>query len=278
MGQEGLADAVTLNAGTRMPRLGLGVWNVSGDAETEKVVLSAISLGYLSIDTARAYGNEIGVGRAIRACGVPRDRLFVTTKLWNDDIRRDRVAEAFEESLRDLGLAYVDLYLVHWPITGRIVSTWRVMERLYRSGRARAIGVSNHLEQHLNELLASTEVVPAVNQIEFHPYLQSPSLVAMCRQHGIAVEAWSPLMQGGKLLADPVLTRIAREHGRTTAQIVLRWEIQHGVITIPKSALRKRQEENAALFDFNLSDADMTAIAVLDRRERCGPDPLNFSF
>jgi len=278
MNQTANAQGPTLNTGARMPWLGLGVWQVNGEAETERVVRSAIELGYRLIDTARAYGNEVGVGRGLRASGVPRDQLFVTTKLWNDDIRADRAEKAIDESLRDLKLDYVDLYLVHWPIKGKIVSTWKAMERILKTGRARAIGVSNHLESHLGELLESAEVVPAVNQIEFHPWLQSPLLVTACQNRGIVVEAWSPLMRAGDLLQDPVLTRLARDHGKTPAQIVLRWDIQRGIVTIPKSSDSKRQAENAAIFDFELSDAEVAAIAKLDRRHRSGADPLNFGF
>jgi diketogulonate reductase-like aldo/keto reductase len=278
MASAGLTQGTTLNTGATMPWLGLGVWQVAGEAETERVVRSAIELGYRSIDTAKAYGNEVGVGKGVRNSGVPRDRLFVTTKVWNDDIRADRVEAAFDQSLRDLGLDYVDLYLVHWPIRGRIVAAWKAMERIFASGRAKAIGVSNHIEEHLDELLAAARVVPAVNQIEFHPWLQSPSLVDRCRQRGIAVEAWSPLMRGGELLADPVLVRIARAHGRTPAQVVLRWNIERGVVTIPKSANPQRQAENAAIFDFTLEDSDLAAIARLDRQHRSGADPLTFGF
>lgn len=278
MTRTALTEGPTLNTGARMPWLGLGVWQVNGEAETERVVSSAIGLGYRSIDTARAYGNEVGVGRGIRAGGVPRTELFITTKAWNDDIRADRVEAAFDESLRDLKLDYVDLYLVHWPINGKIVSTWKAMERLMKSGRAKAIGVSNHLEQHLDELLPAATIVPAVNQIEFHPWLQTPSLVASCQRRGIVAEAWSPLMRAGDLLEDPVLLRLARAYGKTPAQIVLRWDMQRGVVTIPKSSNPKRQAENAAIFDFELSVNDMAAIAALDRRHRSGADPLNFGF
>jgi diketogulonate reductase-like aldo/keto reductase len=271
-------DSTTLNNRVAMPWLGLGVWQIRDDAETERVVCHAIGQGYRSVDTARIYGNERGVGRAIRHCGVPREQLFITTKVWNDDVRRDRVTAAFDESLDLLGLEYLDLYLVHWPITGKIVTAWRAMEQIARSGRVKAIGVSNHLRPHLDELLADASIRPAVNQIEFHPYLQSRPLLAFCRENGIQIEAWSPLMRGGTLLQDPVLVAIAQRHGKSVAQVVLRWDIQHHVVTIPKSVKPQRLAENAAIFDFTLSAADMKAIDALDRDHRTGPNPLNFSF
>ncbi|MEO6567138.1 MAG: aldo/keto reductase [Opitutaceae bacterium] len=275
---EGLREGVPLNNGVRMPWLGLGVWQVNGDSETLEVVRAAIDLGYRSIDTAKIYGNERGVGQAIRAGGVPREELFVTTKVWNDDIRAGRVEAACDHSLRLLGLDYVDLYLVHWPIAGKIGSTWKAMEQLQRMGRVKAIGVSNHMLPHLDELLAAAEIVPAVNQIEFHPYLQSKSLVEYCRAKGIRVEAWSPLAKGGDLLRDRLLSGIAKYHGKTVAQIVLRWEVQGGVVTIPKSTKPHRLAENAGIFDFQLSQVEMSAINALDRDERVGADPFNFGF
>jgi methylglyoxal/glyoxal reductase len=275
---EGLKARVTLNNGVRMPWFGLGVWQVSGDAGTQEVVEAAIELGYRSIDTAKIYGNERGVGQAIRECGVPREQLFLTTKLWNDDIRAGRVEKAFEQSLKLLGVDYVDLYLVHWPIAGKIVPAWQAMERLQRSGKTKAIGVSNHLRPHLDELLATAEIVPAVNQIEFHPYLQSRPLVEHCQAKGIRVEAWSPLAQGGDLLLDRCLADVAKRHGKSVAQIVLRWEVQSGVITIPKSVKPQRLAENAGIFDFVLSVSEMAAIDALDRNQRVGSDPFNFGF
>jgi methylglyoxal/glyoxal reductase len=271
-------DSTTLNNGVKMPWLGLGVWQIRDNAETERVVRSAIERGYRSIDTAKIYGNERGVGRAIRGGAVPRDQLFITTKVWNDDVRRDRVADAFEESMQLLGLDYLDLFLVHWPIAGRIVTAWHAMEKLARSGRVRAIGVSNHMRPHLDELMGSAEIPPAINQIEFHPYLQSRPLLALCRDHNIQVEAWSPLMRAGPLLQDPALVEIAKRHQKSVAQVVLRWDIQSGVVTIPKSAKPARIVENAAIFDFALSAAEMNAIDALERNQRAGPDPFNFSF
>lgn len=275
---EGLQAAATLNNGVRLPWLGLGVFQIASDAETETAVRTAIDQGYRSIDTASLYGNERGVGHAIRGCGVPRDRLFVTTKVWNDDMRRDRVEAAFEESLRRLGLDYVDCYLLHWPIAGKITRSWQALERLHRAGLIKAIGVSNHLVSHLEELLAAADVVPAVNQIEFHPYLQSRPLLDYCRAKGIQVEAWSPLMQAGPVLEDGTLAAIARRHDRTVAQVILRWDIQGGVVTIPKSVHARRIAENAAVFDFALTGEEMQAITALDRGQRHGADPANFRF
>jgi diketogulonate reductase-like aldo/keto reductase len=261
-----------------MPWLGLGVWQIRDDTETERVVRTAIELGYRSIDTAMIYGNERGVGRGIRHGGVPRDRLFVTTKVWPDDVRRNRVIEAFEASLSRLGLEYVDLYLVHWPVAGQIVQAWRAMEQLADSTRVKAIGVSNHMKPHLDELLGAAKVPPAVNQIEFHPYLQSRPLVKYCQENRIQVEAWSPLMKAGTLFQDPVLVGIAQRHARSVAQIILRWDLQCGVVTIPKSANAVRIAENAAIFDFTLSAEEMKAIASLDRNHRSGADPHRFPF
>lgn len=276
--RDGLRATTRLNNGIAMPWFGLGVWQISSDTETERIVRTAIEHGYRSIDTAKIYGNERGVGKAIRSCGIPREELFITTKLWNDDIRRGRTGAAFDESMKALGLDYLDLYLVHWPIRGKIAGTWRAMEELVDTGRVKAIGVSNHLRPHLDELLPSAEIVPAVNQIEFHPYLQSRALLDFCRARQIRVEAWSPLQRGGSLLADPVVVQIAKAHGKTPAQVVLRWDLQNGVITIPKSVKPARLAENADIFDFALTAPEMAAIDALDRNERCGPDPMNFAF
>jgi len=275
---EGLRATVTLNNGVRMPWFGLGVFQIAGDTNTEMVVRMALEHGYRSVDTAALYGNERGVGRAVRGAGVPREQLFVTTKVWNDDMRRDRVELAFDQSRRRLGLDYVDLFLLHWPIAGKITASWQALEKLHRAGKVKAIGVSNFMPKHLDELLAAAEVVPAVNQIEFHPYLQSKALADYCRAKGIQLEAWSPLMQGGALLQDPALTAIAAAHGKTVAQVILRWDIQGGVVTIPKSVQPRRLAENAGIFDFSLTDAEMTTIAALDRNQRSGADPYHFNF
>jgi diketogulonate reductase-like aldo/keto reductase len=275
---DGLKITTRLNNGVRMPWFGLGVFQVPDDADAARAVRTALDLGYRHIDTAALYHNERGVGEAVRASGVPRGEIFVTTKVWNDDIRADRIEAAFEDSLRKLGLDYLDLYLLHWPIKGRHRTAWQAMERLQRTGRIRAIGVSNYMIPHLDELLPNAEIVPAVNQIEFHPYLQSKPLHDYCRARDIRLTAWSPLMQAGPLLQEPVLAGIAKKHGKSVAQVVLRWDLQVGVITIPKSVHRERIAENAAIFDFELSAAEMTAIAALDRNQRNGADPFTFTF
>ncbi len=275
--EAGLAARCRLNNGISMPWLGLGVFQMGDDATTEACVRQAIGMGYRSIDTAALYGNERGVGQAVRNSGVPRKDLFVTTKVWNDDLREDRVEAAFEESLARLDLEYVDLYLIHWPVEGKFVSAWKVMEKIYRSGRAKAIGVSNFLIPQLEALLPAAEIVPTVNQIEFHPYLQSTSLQQYCRERNIRLTAWSPLMQG-TLLEDPVIQKIAEKQGKTPAQIVLRWDLQSGVITIPKSSRVERMQENASIFDFELSANDMEALNALERNQRSGADPMDFDF
>jgi methylglyoxal/glyoxal reductase len=274
----GLKSVTTLNNGAKMPWLGLGVFKMNSDDETTRAVRVAIDLGYRHIDTAMIYRNERGVGRAIRECGVPREELFITTKAWNDDIRANRIDAACDESLGLLGLDYLDLYLLHWPINGHHAEAWRAMETIHRSGRARSIGLSNYMIPHLEEIKATAEIQPAVNQIEFHPYLQSPALCDYCRNHGIQLTAWSPLMHGGELLQDPVLQGIAARHGKTVAQVILRWNLQFGVTTIPKSTQPSRILENASVFDFALDAADMQAMAALDAGRRNGPDPLNFNF
>jgi len=274
----GLKAATTLNNGVLMPWLGLGTFQVPADADATRIVRTAIDAGYRHIDTAALYQNERGVGRAVRECGVPREEIFVTTKVWNDDIRAGRIEDAFEESMQRLGLEYLDLYLLHWPIKGKHRESWRIMEKLHRTGRIKAIGVSNYMIPHLDELLHGAEIVPAVNQIEFHPYLQSKPLHDHCRALGIRLTAWSPLMQAGALLRDPVLAAIARRHGRTVAQVVLRWDLQVGVVTIPKSVRTARIAENAGIFDFVLDDAEMKAIAALDDDRRNGADPFHFNF
>jgi diketogulonate reductase-like aldo/keto reductase len=236
----------------------------------------ALELGYRSIDTAAAYGNEAGVGRAIRASGVPREKIFVTTKLWNDDQGYDATRRALDASLKRLGLDYVDLYLIHWP--GRkSKDSWRAMEELRAEGKARSIGVSNFLPQHLEDLLSIATIVPTVNQIEFHPYLQQPDVLAFCAERNIRVEAWSPLMRG-KVVEVPLLKELGAKHGKSPAQVVLRWNLQRGLVTIPKSVRRERLAANADLFDFTLSDDEVQAINRLDRGERMGPDPATFGF
>ncbi|MDR2392380.1 MAG: aldo/keto reductase, partial [Planctomycetota bacterium] len=247
-------------------------------AETENAVRWAIEAGYVHIDTAKIYGNEKGVGNGIRASGANRKDLFVTTKLWNDDMRANRQIEAFEESLKLLGFDYVDLYLIHWPVEN-FVASWKTMETIYASGRARAIGVSNFQTRHLDAVLASAKVVPAVNQVELHPYLTQEPLRKYCAGKGIAVQAWSPIGgQGNDLLNNALLKEIGDRYGKTPAQVVIRWHLQLGVIVIPKSVRRERIRENCAVFDFELSPGEIAAIGGLNINRRNGSDPDNFSF
>ncbi|MFI7609871.1 aldo/keto reductase [Nonomuraea terrae] len=264
---------VTLNNGVEIPQLGFGVFQVP-DQETTAAVTAALRAGYRSIDTAAIYGNEAGVGRALADAGLPRDELFVTTKVWNADQGYDSTLRAFDASSAKLGLDHVDLYLIHWPAPGRdrYLDTWRAIERLVADGRVRAAGVSNFQPPHLRRLLDHGSLVPAVNQIELHPALQQAELRALHAELGIATEAWSPLAQGAVLREDAIVS-IARRHGRSSAQVLLRWHVQLGNIVIPKSVTPARIRENIDVFDFTLSDDEMAAVAALDRGLRTGPDP-----
>ncbi|MCL6521904.1 MAG: aldo/keto reductase [Firmicutes bacterium] len=260
-----------------MPWLGLGVYRAEEGPEVEEAVRVALELGYRAVDTASMYRNESGVGRALHASGLPREEVFLTTKVWNSEQGYDSTLRAFEASLKRLGVDYVDLYLIHWPVPGRYKETWRALERLYREGRARAIGVSNFQIHHLEDLLAGAEVAPMVNQVECHPRLQQRELLDFCRAHAIQLEAWAPLMRG-RLSDEPTLRRIAAARGKTPAQVMLRWNLQRGVVVIPKSVRRERIEENAGIFDFELSEQEMEALASLERGERIGPDPDHVDF
>ncbi|MFJ3435133.1 aldo/keto reductase [Streptomyces cyaneofuscatus] len=270
--------SITLNNGLEMPQLGFGVWQVPDD-EAAKAVAKAIESGYRSIDTAAIYRNEKGTGRAIAASGVPRDELFVTTKLWNSEQGHDSTLRAFDASLDKLGLDYVDLYLIHWPVPAKdaYTDTYRAFEKIYADGRAKAIGVSNFHPEHLKRLLDETSVVPVLNQIELHPQLQQAEARAFHAEHGIATEAWSPLGQGKGLLEVPTVVAIAQKHGRTPAQAVLRWHLQTGNIVIPKSVTPSRIEENLDVFGFELDADDLAAFAALDEGKRLGPDPAEFN-
>ena len=272
-----IQDSTVLNNGIEMPWLGFGVFKISDGEEVEGAVGHALKAGYRSIDTAAIYGNEVGVGKAIKESGIPRQDIFLTTKVWNGDQRQGRTLEAVEDSLGRLGTDYVDLYLVHWPVKGHYKDTWRVMEQIYQDGRARAVGVSNFLVHHLEDLLGNCNVVPAVNQVEFHPYLVQPNLLKFCQEHQIQVEAWSPLMKG-QVATEPTIQALAEKYHKTPAQVVLRWDLQHGVVSIPKSSNPDRIVENSQVFDFELSEADMEALDRLDRGERTGPDPDHFNF
>jgi 2,5-diketo-D-gluconate reductase A len=268
---------VSLNNGVAMPRLGFGVFQVPNEA-TAMAVSEALRAGYRSIDTAMIYGNEPGVASALRESAIPREDLFVTTKVWNDDQGYDSTLRAFDTSVGLLGLDYLDLYLIHWPAPSadRYVESWRALEKLLADGRVRAIGVSNFQPAHLRRLMEETGTVPAVNQVELHPYLQQSELRELHDSLGIVTEAWSPLAKGGDLLADPVVVEVANRHGRTPAQVVIRWHLQLGNVVIPKSVTPSRMRENREVFDFSLAEQDMAALGTLDRGLRTGPDPDHF--
>ncbi|WP_434212288.1 aldo/keto reductase [[Pseudomonas] boreopolis] len=266
--------SVSLNDGRSIPQLGLGVWQTPAE-ETARVVGTAFELGYRHVDTAAIYRNEEGVGQAVAASGLPRGELFITTKLWNADQGYDRALKALDTSLRKLALDYVDLYLIHWPCPadGKFVDTWKALVRAREDGKARSIGVSNFRPQDIDRIVEATGVVPAVNQIELHPLFQQKELRAYDAAHGIATESWSPLAQGGELLGDARLREIAGKHGKTPAQVILRWHVQLGLVVFPKSVTPSRIAENAAIFDFALDGSDLARIAELDVGRRLGPDP-----
>lgn len=272
----GINDCTTLSNDVLMPWLGFGVWRVNEGDEVERAVKAAIRTGYRSIDTAAVYGNEVGVGKAIKNSGVAREELFITTKVWNANQGYDSTLAAFEESRRKLGLEYIDLYLIHWPVKGKYKDTWKAMEKLYKDGYVRAIGVSNFQIHHLEDVISGSEVVPMVNQVEFHPMLTQKKLLEFCKLNSIQLEAWSPLMQGN--LDHPTLVKLGEKYKKSPAQIVLRWDLQHEVITIPKSVTEHRIQENAQLFDFELTPVDMEAIDALNVNKRFGADPDNFNF
>ncbi|GAA2336295.1 aldo/keto reductase [Saccharopolyspora halophila] len=265
---------ITLNTGASIPQLGYGVFQVPAD-EVVTPVRAALDAGYRSIDTAKVYGNEEGVGKAIAESGINREDLFVTTKLWNDDQGHDSALKAFDDSLNRLGLDYVDLYLIHWPVPGKdlYVETWKAFEEIYKSGRAKAIGVSNFQIHHLRRLFEETDVVPALNQIELHPNLPQAELRAFHAEHGIATEAWSPLGRNNGLLDSTTVANLAEKYDKTPGQIVLRWHIQLGNVTIPKSVTPSRIEDNISIFDFELAEDDIAAITALETGERVGPNP-----
>ncbi|MFA5449838.1 MAG: aldo/keto reductase [Clostridia bacterium] len=270
-----ISSNIKLNNGVEIPILGLGVY-LSGK-DTYTAVRTALDEGYRHIDTAMVYENESDVGRAVKDSGIAREDIFITTKLWNDDMRANNVRGAAEKSLALLGLDYIDLYLIHWPVAGKFMPSYKVMEDLYRKGMFRAIGVSNFLSHHMDALLKETEVVPAVNQIEIHPYLTNQTEIDYCKAKGIAPEAWAPLARG-KAVKDKTIKAIAKKYNKTPAQIVIRWHIQRGVIVIPKSVTSKRIAENAKVFDFLLSAEDISAINALNMGLRTGPDPDTFDF
>jgi diketogulonate reductase-like aldo/keto reductase len=262
--------------GVEMPRLGLGVWRAQEGPETENAVSAALKAGYRLIDTASMYGNEGAVGRAVRASGIPRGDIFVTTKVWNDQQGYDNTLRAFEQSFRNLGLDYVDLYLVHWPVPGKYKETYRALETLYEQGRVNAIGVSNFHIHHLEDLMGSCRIKPMVNQVELHPLLTQKKLLMFCRKEGIQVESWRPLMKGNLDL--PLLRELSAKYGKTPAQIVIRWHLQQGIVTIPKSVNESRIRENADVFGFELSPEDMVRLDGLNEDRRFGADPDHIDF
>lgn len=269
--------SIVLNDGQVIPKLGFGVFQVTPEQAVDAVT-TALEVGYRSIDTAMVYGNEAEVGRAIRDSGLPRDQVYVTTKLWNSDQGYDATLRAFDASMERLGLDYLDLYLIHWPIadSGLYVDTFRAFQSLKAAGRITSIGVSNFTREHLERVIAETGETPVVNQIELHPRLTQPELRAFHADHGIATEAWSPLGQG-TLLDDPAIVAVAEETGRTPAQVILRWHLQLGNIAIPKSVTPTRIAENFAVFDFELTNDQMSRISTLDKGSRIGPDPETFT-
>jgi diketogulonate reductase-like aldo/keto reductase len=267
-----ITSAVTLNNGVRMPRLGLGVWQAKPGAEVGNAVRWALEAGYRHIDTARVYGNEHDVGAALRESGLPRADVFITTKLWNRDQGYAQAGKALDASLRDLGLDYVDLYLLHWPVPGKRLESWRAVEEALAAGKARAIGVSNFQERHLDELLAHASVVTAVDQVELTPFLYQRELLAKCDGLGIQLEAYSPLTRGRRL-DDPALVGVAGRHGVSTAQVLIRWALQHDLVVIPKSVTRERIVQNADVFGFTLDGTDMAALDGLNEDRRYAWDP-----
>ncbi|MCY0875747.1 MAG: aldo/keto reductase [Firmicutes bacterium] len=251
-----------------MPWFGLGVWQAADGEEVQQAVRAAITFGYRSIDTAAAYRNEEGVGQAIRDSGIKREELFVTTKVWNKDQGYESTLAAFETSRKRLGLEYLDLYLIHWAVAGRYLDTWRALEKLYRDGLVKAIGVSNFQPTHLADVMKNYEIKPMVNQVEFHPLLTQRELLQFCQTNSIQLEAWSPLSRGGDLLEHPVLREIGEKYGKTAAQVILRWDLEQGVVTIPKSVHAARIKENADIFDFTLTAQDVTRITDLNQNRR----------
>jgi methylglyoxal/glyoxal reductase len=273
--------SLTLNNGIDMPQLGYGVFRVEEGTELEKAVETAIRMGYRSIDTAAIYGNEKSVGNGVRnaidAGLVTREELFITSKVWNDGLSYDETIAAYEESLEKMGLDYLDLYLIHWPGKDKYMESWKALQALYKDGRIKSIGVSNFEVHHLETLLNEAEIKPVVNQIEFHPKLTQKEVRTFCEEHNIRVEAWSPLMNA-ELLKNDTVQEMAKSVGKSAAQVILRWDLQHGIITIPKSMTESRMKENISLFDFELSEEQMKQLDELNENKRSGPDPDEFDF
>ncbi|WP_106769155.1 aldo/keto reductase [Paenibacillus faecalis] len=273
---QAFTDGPTLHDGVNMPWLGLGVYKTQEGEEVIQSVKSAVAAGYRSIDTAAIYRNEEGVGKAIRECGVSREELFITTKVWNEDQGYESTLKAFETSRKKLGLEIIDLYLIHWPGKDKYKETWKALIHLKKEGFVRSIGVSNFQIHHLRDIIEDSGVVPTVNQVELHPLNTQKELLQYARENNIVLEAWSPLMQGH--LDQPVIARIAEKYGKTAAQVILRWDLQNGIIVIPKSVKEHRIRENAGIFDFELSAEDMAAIDALNENKRFGPNPDEFLF
>lgn len=269
-----LQDTVTLNNGVKMPGFGLGVYKVEEDVAIDSVK-NALKNGYRSIDTASFYQNEKGVAQGIKESGVPREEIFVTSKVWNDEQGYEATLQAFEESLERLEMEYLDLYLIHWPVKGKYKETWQAMEKLYEEGKIRAIGVSNFHVHHLKDLMADSKVKPAVDQVELHPHLSQVNLRDYCKQENIQMESWSPLKRG-RMFDEPAIAEIAEKHRKTPAQVILRWNIQHEIITIPKSTKEARIIENADIFDFSLTDEDMIRLDDLNINDRVGTNPDSY--
>lgn len=267
----------TLSNGVEIPAFGLGVYKVEEGKEVEETVSYAIDLGYRLVDTAAFYDNEEGVGRAIRNSTIPREELFVTTKIWNSDQGYEETLQAFERSFQKLNIDYIDLLLVHWPVKGKYVDTWRALEKLYKEKKVRAIGVSNFTIEYLQDLMAHSTIKPMLNQVELHPKLSQKELITFCKEHDIHVQAWSPIARGA-VLEEPLLVKLAEKYHKTTAQIILRWHLQNNVLIIPKSTNKERLESNASLYDFKLSKEDMHKIDSLNENKRFGADPTNFNF
>lgn len=272
-----IGETITLHNGVKMPQLGFGVFKVKNGNETVESVKKAIEVGYRAIDTAAIYENEEGVGQAIRECGVPREELFITSKVWNTEQGYETTLKAFEDSLNRLGLEYLDLYLIHWPGKDKYLETWRALVKLYKDGKVKSIGVSNFHVHHLENLLANSEVKPVVNQIELHPLLTQVEIRDYCAKHEIRVESWSPLGRGN-LLEEPTINHIAKKHGKSSAQVLIRWHLQHDLVVIPKSITPSRIKENAQVFDFSLSLNEMNQIDALNKNERFGSNPDELLF
>lgn len=283
MNKLNISSKIILNNGIKMPVIGFGVWRIPEGEEVVNAVKCALNAGYRIIDTAMIYNNEEGVGRAIKESGIPREEIFVTTKLWNVDQGYENALKAIDVSLAKLGLSYVDLYLIHWPTASadtkeslnKREETWKAMEEIYRSGKAKAIGVSNYMINHLEEMKKYATIPPAVNQIEFHPFLYQEKLLNYCEKNNIILEAYCPLMHGEKLLNDKSITDIAKEYGKSNAQILLRWHLQHGAVPLPKSSHQEHIKENIDIFNFELAEEDMKTLNALNQNLHVRADPTN---